>query len=439
MIKNEINTVVIFTDCAQKSKGFTMKNTVTNKILSEALESGKIYLYLRDEMKDPIWQVRIKLEGKGAAIRRSTGELKYDNALEKAYELMVYYKQRVENNLPIANKAFKEIALLFYQKMVRDWENGNRSEGNLRVKRVTIFKYLLPYFEKRDINEFKKIDIDKYKLWRKNYWITGPGKSERKKGVLNPASGTLAAEWAVFRNIVQLGIELDYINPKIMHLLKYDPFLRNRRPGFKQNEFEYLTSVMDEWAKSAPNDFMIRERIKTCNYVCILAYSGIRKGEARILKWKNIGYYENEHGSWITFNVSGKTGSRVVACQPGIEKYLEKIKSNSLHTNSDDYVFCHDYGTLIGHLPSVRSLLIYANLLYDDEGKVRTIYSFRHYYATLRLENGASIFWLTKNMGTSVKMLEHHYGHSHVLIGVEHQTTTRKNSQLSFDGKKSIK
>ena len=78
-----------------------MKNTLTNKVLSEALESGKIYLYLRDEMKDPIWQVRIKLEGKGAAIRRSTGELKYDHALEKAYELMVYYKQRVENNLPI--------------------------------------------------------------------------------------------------------------------------------------------------------------------------------------------------------------------------------------------------------------------------------------------------------------------------------------------------
>ena len=401
-----------------------------NKNFAQALETGKIYIYLRDETKEPIWQVRIKLKDKLGFIRKSTGETEYDKALSRAYELLIFYEQRIENNLPVLNKTFKEIASIFYQKMLSEYLNGQRSAGNLRVKKNTIFRYLIPYFEKRDINLFTKRDIDQYKIWRKKYWIHGPGSFEKRKGALSPASGTLAAEWAVLRNVVELGIELDHINPKIMHLLKYDPFLRNRRPGFTQNEFEYLLSVMSKWSKSAPNYFMIKEREKTCDYICILAYSGIRKGELRKLRWRDIGIHQNDSGSWITLQVSGKTGSRLVACQPGIEKYFESIKKRSFYIKPNDYVICHDDGTPIGHLPSVISLLKYANLLYDGSGKIRTIYSFRHYYATLRIENGASLFWLTKNMGTSVQMLERHYGQSHVLVGVEHQTQTRKNSQI---------
>lgn len=392
---------------------------------------GRIYLYLRDETKDPIWQVRLKIKNERGFIRKSTGEIDFEKAQKRSFEMLVYYEQRVENNLPLSSKAFKDIALLFYQKMRTEFDAGNRSEGNLRVKRNTIFRYLIPYFDKRDMNLITKRDIDKYKSWRKEYWISGPGHNEKRKGAKFPASGTIAAEWAVLRSIVELGIELDVISPKIMTFLKYDPFLRNRRPGFTHTEFQYLLSVMETWAKAAPNNFMIREREKTCDYICILAHSGIRKGEARHLKWRDVGNHINEHGSWITLFVSGKTGSRLVVCQPGIDDFLLRLKSRSLHTKPDDYVFCHDDGTIIGHLPSVRSLLVYANLLKDSQGKIRTIYSFRHYYATLRLENGASIFWLTKNMGTSVQMLERHYGHSHVLIGVEHHTSTRENSQFS--------
>ena len=48
----------------------------------------------------------------------------------------------------------------------------------------------------------------------------------------------------------------------------------------------------------------------------------------------------------------------------------------------------------------------------DAHGNKRTIYSLRHTYATFRLQEGVHQFVLAKNMGTSVVMLEKHYGHT---------------------------
>ncbi len=66
-----------------------------------------------------------------------------------------------------------------------------------------------------------------------------------------------------------------------------------------------------------------------------------------------------------------------------------------------------------------------AGLLLDARGQKRSVYSLRHTYATLRLENGANIYWLKQNMGTSVAMIERHYGQTRVLVGIEHETALR--------------
>ena len=47
----------------------------------------------------------------------------------------------------------------------------------------------------------------------------------------------------------------------------------------------------------------------------------------------------------------------------------------------------------------------------DKEGKSISPYSFRHYYAYLRLLNKVSIHLLAENMGTSVSKIESTYGH----------------------------
>ncbi len=61
---------------------------------------------------------------------------------------------------------------------------------------------------------------------------------------------------------------------------------------------------------------------------------------------------------------------------------------------------------------SFRGLLEGAGLVEDRYGQKRTQYCLRHTYATFRLLYGtANIYLLAKNMGTSVAMIEQHYGH----------------------------
>jgi len=70
-----------------------------------------------------------------------------------------------------------------------------------------------------------------------------------------------------------------------------------------------------------------------------------------------------------------------------------------------------------------------AGLEYDTDGNRHTLYSLRHTYATFRLQNGTNVYWLKKNMGTSVTMIERHYGQTNVLVGIEYETAKRDNSK----------
>ena len=55
--------------------------------------------------------------------------------------------------------------------------------------------------------------------------------------------------------------------------------------------------------------------------------------------------------------------------------------------------------------------MIDSKLLVSSSGKRRSTYCFRHTYATFRLTEGVDVYFLAKQMGTSVKMIEDHYGH----------------------------
>jgi integrase len=169
------------------------------------------------------------------------------------------------------------------------------------------------------------------------------------------------------------------------------------------------------------------------NYVLILANTGIRVGEARNLKWRDLREIPPPKGSNqppdIALYVTGKTGPReVVARTSDVKEYfkrllelrtdeLEKIAlgigKKSRAISMDDYIFCNRDGTTISSFKkSFATLLASAKVEEDTHGNKRTIYSLRHTYATFRLQEGVHQFILAKNMGTSTAMLEKHYGHT---------------------------
>ena len=59
----------------------------------------------------------------------------------------------------------------------------------------------------------------------------------------------------------------------------------------------------------------------------------------------------------------------------------------------------------------VKDLLTETKLLKGPAGTERSTYCFRHTYATLRISEGVDVYLLAEQMGTSVQMIEKHYGH----------------------------
>ena len=113
-----------------------------------------------------------------------------------------------------------------------------------------------------------------------------------------------------------------------------------------------------------------------------------------------------------------------------VATYLERIRALAMkkppHENGtampkpekrtikpDDFVFINAtarhpadlYGSVI------TDLLKKSDLLISSSGSRRSTYCFRHTYATFRLIEGVDVICLAKQMGTSVKMIEEHYGH----------------------------
>jgi integrase len=114
----------------------------------------------------------------------------------------------------------------------------------------------------------------------------------------------------------------------------------------------------------------------------------------------------------VVLFVQGKGKSRKLVAPKSVGDYLERIRAISKATQPEDRVFTNITGkpakTLYNSL--IADLLNEANLR-GTQGVPRSTYCFRHTYATLRLQEGVDVYFLAEQMGTSVHMIEEHYGH----------------------------
>ena len=390
------------------------------------IAEGQITLYQRDDVKDGVWQCRMNLKGHKGYVRRSTGETDLDRAKERSLQILGELNQRQSQNLPISRKTFADVASGYLRDAETRWKEGRNSLGRYNVIKGTLQRYHIPYFGKRDITLLHKKDLMDYRAWRQAYWITGPGKEIYSTVKKAPAQATLKQEWIVLRGVFLHGQDLGFVSPNVIALLKHDKTKVNKRPAFTADEYRKLWLFMRQWIRQTANPRVANDRKLLRDYVLIMTNSGLRKGEARPLKWRDVNVHTNEHGSWVTLNVNGKTGERLVVCQPGVERYFNRLRQRDHHTGPDDLVFCHADGLPIANWTGFTALLKAVGLEKDTHGDNRTIYSLRHTYATLRLQNGTNVYWLKKNMGTSVAMIERHYGQTNVLVGIEHETAKRK-------------
>lgn len=364
---------------------------------------GRILLYKRPNSQN--FQCRLRIEGiKGYTIK-SCDTPNQGKALKFAEDLYDNLRFKKLNNLPLKTKTFRQI--------FEDWfKRADKSEYRQDFYQGRAKLYLFPYFGDYKIEEITESIIDDYWLWRKNYYKDNP---EKLKGNMkeNPSPQSLRMEKTAIQEIFEYAHRRGYIRavPKINFKVRGNT---ENRATFTKEEYEKLSMNLQLWAmgKAKASDSYQRQMIY--NLVIFLANTGIRPSEYYKIKWKDITIH-NQNGVkllYISVPENTKTGQRTVVSLPEAYTCYENIKSFSKYTKEDDYVFTNYDGTSMENwTKTYKSKLEEWKLYLDDNDNPRPPYSLRHYYATQRLLDGVQVYDLAKNMGTSVKQIEHHYGH----------------------------
>jgi integrase len=366
---------------------------------------GHIVLYKRPNLNNPKWQCRISVPNATGYVRRTTGFTDEFEARRFEEDLYEDLRTQTRNGAAIQKPKFEKVFLQFKTRYRTEAPSERRYDEVIS----TIERYGIPFFKGRAIDSINNALMQEFMDWRRN---------NSKRAMSSPATVNkdLASfktmfKW-VFRNgIIDRPIEFD--KPRVK---------QNRRPHFDSADWAKLTRFLREWVKqgkSSEGGGKIRERILLTNYVLILANTGIRVGEARMLRWRDVQSDRDKNGSSIVvLTVKGKTGERqVIARTFEVWSYFDRIREMrevEIKRKADrhEFIFCNREGEPIGSFKKgFQNMIAKAGVEYDTYRQRRTIYSLRHTYATFRLREGTHQFHLAQNMGTSVKMLEDYYGH----------------------------
>ena len=387
---------------------------------SRSFKDGAIYLYRRADYKKPTWFCRIKVTGVKGYVHASTKTTNEHAAYKFADDLYTASLVKSASGHDLNSRRIANV--------IKDYTKAHKA----KAEKVLSVK-LRNQFLERTLGFFKNDrlgDLSTAKLSQLFDWLS---ENSRSKKLSPNTTKRYATDLKQFFNWCEDRGYLEEV-PKFPRI----KMEANRRPHFERKEWGTLTRKMRDFIKVKDKN-VARDRIMLVNYVLILANTGIRVGEARTLRWRDIREIPPPKGSNqqpdIALFVNGKTGAReVVARTSDVKEYLKRIlelRTNELQQfikdekdpilarnmkvkpSPDDYVFCNKDGSAVGSFKkSFAALLKFTKLETDQNGERRTIYSLRHTYATFRIQEGVHQFILAKNMGTSTAMLEKHYGHT---------------------------
>jgi integrase len=372
-----------------------------------SFRDGHVVLYRRPNLKNPKWQCRISVPNATGYVRRTTGFADEFEARRFAEELYEELRVQKHDGSAIQKPKFEKVFVQFKDRYQKEAVSARRYNEIVD----TIERYGLPFFKGTTIDSINNAVMQEFMNWRRS----NGKRAVSSSATINKDLGSLKTffKW-VFRNgFVDRPIEFD--RPKIK---------QNRRTHFDTSDWTKLTRFLREWVKqgrTGRGGGKGGERILLTNYVLILANTGIRVGEARMLRWRDVQSDKDQSGSPIVvLSVKGKTGEReVIARNFAVKDYFDRIRAMreaeiSRKVKGDEFVFCNREGEPIGSFKKgFQNMTAKAGVEHDTYGRRRTIYSLRHTYATFRLREGTHHFHLAQNMGTSVKMLEEYYGHVH--------------------------
>ena len=383
--------------------------TLVNEKLAHA-RGGEVVLYKRDDSTR--WQARFKLKDlKWHRVATKHHNIQY--AAQVACEAYDRARFLFEEKIPISSKRFDAVARLAIQEMEQLVASGNgKSVYNDYI--TVINNYLIPFFGNYHLNTIGYDELQKFNTWRL-------AKMKR-----SPVLSTVTTHNSALNRVFQLALERGWIAQTQIPKLKNNGKKGTAREAFSLSEYKSLTSYMPHWVDKGHTAKTNQMRALLRDYILVLSNTGIRHGtEAQGLKWRDIEWITKDGERYLQFTVKGKTGKRQPIARHNTEDYLRRIQERRPHIAKltfdallkkklNEKVFVLEDGTETKSLAGTfRTLMRDSGLDKDRDVKSkRSLYSLRHTYAHFSILNETmDVYTLAKQMGTSVKMIELHYGH----------------------------
>jgi integrase len=412
----------------------------------EVLKPGLI-IFRRGDVQHRNWYCRIKIpdernqpDSKRYIDRYKTVSLKTTDvttARTMAYDQEVEVRYCLKHDVPVFNRPFSEVAQEYLASQQIKANNGKITHARVKKLKSVINAQLNPYVGSRQVNLIGEELWENYPTHRRE---TGTGRYGRV------SDATIAFEMSAFRAVMMFAARKKYIRSADAFggRLHLDCV---RRDEFTPEEYRKLHTFARGWVKKAPDKNRLWYRTMAYNFVLIMCNTGMRPSEARNLRWRDIEVRQDREGrKLLVLQVRGKKKQRQLVAAPNVAEYLERIREIAIWTEPDDPVFSVRDGKPTGkradavakagasgaapattgpsrnwkaasnlYTAMVRDLLEQSQLLIGQNGKERSTYCFRHTYATFRLGEGVDVYFLAHQMGTSVKMIEQHYGHANAV------------------------
>ena len=188
------------------------------------------------------------------------------------------------------------------------------------------------------------------------------------------------------------------------------------RDTFTEHEWRVLTtnlfnysSCRGRWKDERINKFHRFQRQQLRVFVLLSASTGLRTGETRNLRWGDFRFESSDEGKKVLLvSVRGETskvrrGRTAVAHSPHIVGVLEEYKKIAKHTGENDLVFYSPRNpkTPVDLSTSFKTFLKRCpykdrqdGLRLSADGKARTLYSLRHFFAIQRLQQNVDVYQL---------------------------------------------
>ncbi len=372
----------------------------------------EVVLYKRPDSQR--WQARFKLKDlKWHRVATKHVNLQY--AAQVACEAYDRARFLFGEKIPISSKRFDVAARHAIEELQAQIASGNgKSVYNDYI--TAIKKYLIPYFGNYNINSIGYDELKQFSTWR------------IKQMKRSPVQSTVTTHNSALNRVWDYAVQKGWIAQSQVPKMKNNGAKGTAREAFSLSEYKSLTSYMPHWVDKGHTEKSKMMRRLLRDYVLFLANTGIRHGtEAMGLRWRDIEWITKDGQRYLQLTVNGKVGKRQAIARHNTEDYLKRLQSRRSHIANltfdqllqrklNEKVFVLEDGTETDSLAGTfRGLMKDSGLDKDRETKEkRSLYSLRHTYAHLSiLRERMDVYTLAKQMGTSVQMIEQHYGHLH--------------------------